>query len=93
MATVYFVKEGHHRPDSYRAFKTEPVSDLESKFKENKIVYLSTIRPELNIEPSIYEERVVVEVESSESLGKWFDRAGFFVVDALSPKQAAKLLK
>jgi hypothetical protein len=93
MATVYFVKEGPHRPDSYRVFTREPVSDLESKFKEKRIVYLSTIRPALNIEPSMYEERVVVEVESSEPLNKCFYRAGFFVVDALRPRQAAELLK
>jgi hypothetical protein len=83
MATVYFVKEGLDRTDSYRAFASMPISDLESKFKEKKIVYLGTIRPALNIEPSMYEERVVVEVESTEPLGKCFCRAGFFIVDAL----------
>jgi hypothetical protein len=93
MAVVYFVKEGFHRADSYRPFTTMPVSDLESKLKEKKVVYLGTNRPALNREPSMYEERVVVEVESSEPLGKRFDKAGFFVIDALTPKQAAELLK
>ena len=67
MATVYFVKEGLDRTDSYRAFASMPISDLESKFKEKKIVYLGTIRPALNIEPSMYEERVVVEVGASKN--------------------------
>jgi hypothetical protein len=40
----------------------------------------------------MYAEHVVVEVESSESLGKIFDRSGFFVVKDLKPAHAAELL-
>jgi hypothetical protein len=93
MATIYFVKDGS-RPTNSRTIKSMPVGELERRFEGKKIVYLSPDPPEFNkANPSMYEVHVVVETESGEPLGTRFPRAGFYVIDELTPAQASELLR
>lgn len=92
MAVIYYVKDGP-RPQNSDLGREVPLPVIESRVQGQRVQYLGVTPPELNKgNPSAYYRHVVVEVESSESLGLIFNQVGFFLLLDLLPDHAQQML-
>lgn len=91
MAIIYYVKSGPRPGNSGPGYEV-PLSNLEIKVRDQRVRYLGTTPPEFNKDSSSqYPLHVIVEIDSKESLGRMFNKVGFFLLE-LSPEEAHKMI-
>jgi hypothetical protein len=93
MPKLWFVNDGP-RPNSQRGVALSISLDRVHKaFGEYDALYAGTQAPEFNVNsPSFGPTRVVIEIESDEATDGEFSRAGFYLIDGLSPVAGERLL-
>jgi hypothetical protein len=96
MAIVYYVKDGA-RPDTTPSDgRFINLDKLEEILQQQGInyQYCGTEPPEFNKEkPTLYPERVVVEIDANDSPGSIFTKTGFYFFPALTPADAEPIFK
>jgi hypothetical protein len=93
MPTLWFVKDGP-RPSSRRgAGLSVSLDRVHKAFGEYDALYAGTQAPEFNVNcPSFGPTRVVIEIETGEATDEEFSKAGFYLIDGLSPGAGERLL-
>ncbi len=92
MAMIYYFKDGPRPGNSGPGYKVS-LQDLETKIGNQRIKYLDPALPEINKDnPSMNPCWVVVEIESGDRFGRFFDKIGFYIVLDLTPEKAHRKL-
>ena len=92
MAMIYYVKDGP-RPGSYGLGYKVSLLDLEAKFGSQRMKYHGLTPPVINMNsPSLSPCHVIVEIDTNDPIGRFFDKVGFFIFLDLSPEMAHKKL-
>src|SRR5262245_5262997 len=94
MPTLWYAKDGR-RPETQRG-PGVPISfqELNTVFADADPRFVSGEAPEFNVDrPSRYPVRVVVEVEAHEGSDSRFPKAGFYLMQDLSPERAQQRLQ
>ena len=91
MAIIYYVKDGplpEATPTDGRDIILNEVESIVLK-KDMRCEYCGTTPPEFNRDqPSLYPERVVIEVEEQDRPGNLFKKIGFYFFPSLTTIQA-----
>ena len=91
MAIIYYVKDGPlpgTTPTDGRDIMLNEVEAIVLK-KDMRCEYCGTTPPEFNRDqPSLYPERVVIEVEEQDRPGNLFKKTGFYFFPSLTTIQA-----
>ena len=99
MPTMWFVKDGPRPSTTSEPSTTSgagtPISfdEIEQAFAAYRSEFLGANPPQFNINtPSQYPRHVVIQVREEDGTSPKFPKAGFYLMDNLSPEIANRLL-
>ncbi len=95
MPSIFCLKDGPVCDNTFRFKLGIQVSFLELReaFGNQTISFTGKNKPQFNMDkPSLYPERVVIEVKEEDGADSRFPQSGFYLFLELSPKQAEQLL-
>ena len=93
MATLWYVKDGNKPTECQGDGVAITMDEILKLFTDYKKIFISEEPPKFNQDsPSMYPRYVVLEIFESDGNPNIFNKAGFYILEGLSPAECAKLL-